>query len=134
MYYCSYSKFQTLIWPITDTECQVWAKSAKISFSTVHIFKSSQIEKKYTIFFITIKASIWYQKFKHWSYINGYHYIFVDSFFHFRTFHCFEANTQFGCMPRFGTCDDFLTFLRFETIIHLEYLHDLVIKLVNMIM
>ena len=31
---------KTNIWPISNTECKKWVKSAKISFSSVYIFKS----------------------------------------------------------------------------------------------
>ena len=40
----------------------------------------------------------------------------------FRTFHCFEANSHFEQMLRFGTCRAFITFLRFETIIFVDFL------------
>ena len=43
---CRNSKFETWIWPITDTECQVWAQSAKLFFLTVHLFKFKSIRKK----------------------------------------------------------------------------------------
>ena len=35
-----YSKFETSIWAITDTICQIWAKSAKLSFFTVGKLKN----------------------------------------------------------------------------------------------
>ena len=45
------SKFETLIWPITDTECQIWAKSEKLSFLTLHIFYVKTIRKKWPLTF-----------------------------------------------------------------------------------
>ena len=47
------SKFETLIWPITDTECQIWAKLAKLSFLTVHIFSFKTFRKKTATFHYT---------------------------------------------------------------------------------
>ena len=43
--------------------------------------------------------------------------VFDESFFHFRTFHCFDANAHFDHMSRFGTCSAFVTFLtvRFDS-------------------
>ena len=35
-----------MVWPITDTECQIWANSTKLSLLTFHIFKFNMIRKK----------------------------------------------------------------------------------------
>jgi len=39
-------KFQIVIWPKPDTECQVWAKCAKLSYLTVDIFEYMSRSKK----------------------------------------------------------------------------------------
>ena len=41
---------KTNTWPISNTECQKWAKSAKLSFSRVYIsINPSRVKQNYTI-------------------------------------------------------------------------------------
>ena len=41
-----------VIWPRTDTECHIWAKSAKLSFLTVHPFYFKSIKKRDATFWL----------------------------------------------------------------------------------
>ena len=106
--------FRNVTWPVTDTECQVWTKSTKLSFLTVHIFLFTSNEKKRPQHFILNNQCF-----------NLTILIFYDSLFYFRTFQYFEANyTHFRCRSFFGTCSVFVPLRRFESmILHTSWSH-----------